>query len=141
MSPRNPAAGRAPKVLAVVTEGRVSAAADALLLELSGDDGRAASVSGIQRTLAALTGLDAALRDVERLQQTVAFARTTAHDLAQPLTTILARAQLLMSSMKPEDPHYRAVSIICTEAGRLAEAAGEFSKLKEMASESAARKV
>ena len=84
------------------------------------------------KVVALLAELDAALREIERLKQTVAFARTTAHDLAQPLTTILARTQLLMNAIKPEDPHYRAVSIICAETERLAGVAGEFNKLKEM---------
>ena len=87
-----------------------------------------------------LAALNAALREIERLRETVAFARARAHDLAQPLTTILARSQLLMNAIKPEDPHYRAISIICAEAGRLASAAGEFNKLKEMAAEPAVRK-
>ena len=87
-----------------------------------------------------LAELNAALREIERLRETVAFARARAHDLAQPLTTILARSQLLMNAIKPEDPHYRAISIICAEAGRLASAAGEFNKLKEMAAEPAVRK-
>ena len=86
-----------------------------------------------------ITELDAALREIQRLRQTVAFARTTAHDLAQPLTTILARAQLLMSSIKPDDPNYRAISVICTETERLASAVSEFGKLKEMAAEPGAR--
>ena len=79
--------------------------------------------------------LEAALVEVERLRQTISFARTTAHDLAQPLTTILARSQLLMSAIKPGDPHYKAISIICAESERLAGVVERFSKLKEMAPE------
>lgn len=157
--PPSQADGRAPKVLVLVAEGGQSPTADALsaagcaveivnrvaelpgrvarmapdavLLELSGDKETAGSE--IHRKLATLTELDAALKEVERLRQAVAFARTTAHDLAQPLTTILARTQLLMNTIKPEDPHYRVVSIICAESERLANLTGEFSKLKEMA--------
>jgi len=72
----------------------------------------------------------------ERLSRAVLFARQTAHDLAQPLTTILARAQLLRNRLKPEDPSYRAVSIICDEADRLARMVEEFQKLKEMSRDS-----
>ncbi len=71
--------------------------------------------------------------EIERLRRAVRHARDTAHDLAQPLTTVLARAQLLAGSVQPDSPHYRAVSIICKEAGRLAEIAENFNKLKEMA--------
>ena len=207
--------GRAPRVLALVPEGRRSPAAvalaaagcaveivkraadlggplmsgtpDALLLDLSQGEAAGATEPEIQRALAAIPGaarstrvivigkspagpndtlhadsrlgsnqvaavvrevhaaaaagrLEAALREIERLRETVAFARARAHDLAQPLTTILARSQLLMNTLKPEDPHYRAISIICAETERLASAAGEFSKLKEMAAEPAVRK-
>ena len=73
-----------------------------------------------------------ATEEIERLRRTVLFARQTAHDLAQPLTTILARAQLVKNSLKPDDPHMRAVSIICDEADRLAQMMEAFQKLKEM---------
>ena len=156
-------AGRAARVLVLVPEGRHSPAAealvaggyavetvnrlsdvagrlanmapDALLLDLSMAEAEGADESEIRRTLAALTGFDAALREIERLRETVAFARAKAHDLAQPLTTILARSQLLMNAIKPEDPHYRAISIICAETERLAGTAGEFNRIKEMAAE------
>ena len=73
-----------------------------------------------------------ALEENDRLRRTVVFARQTAHDLAQPLTTILARAQLMRNSLKEGDPHLRSVSIICDEADRLAQMMEAFQKLKEM---------
>ena len=172
MSPRGKQApgpaGKAPTVLAVVAEGRLSAAAealaaagcriefvnrvsslagrladmapDALLIDLASQQHQDGGGPEIRQVLCTLADLDSALREVERLRQTVDFARATAHNLAQPLTTILARSQLLMSAMKPEDSHYRALGIICAETERLADAAKEFNKLKAMAAEPAAQK-
>lgn len=97
--------------------------------------------AGDKRTVVELQAeLDAALREIERLRETVAFARAKAHDLAQPLTTILARSQLLMNAIKPEDPHYRAISIICAETERLADTAAEFNRIKAMAAQPAVPK-
>ena len=73
-----------------------------------------------------------AMEEIVRLRNTVLFARQTAHDLAQPLTTILARAQLLRHNLKADDPHSRAVNIFCDEADRLARMMEEFQKLKVM---------
>ncbi len=76
--------------------------------------------------------LQRARAEIQRLISAIELARTTAHDLAQPLTTILARAQLLQISLKPEDPAHRSVSIICQEADRLAEIIERFHRLREM---------
>jgi signal transduction histidine kinase len=82
--------------------------------------------------------LGQSLVEIDRLRKTVLFARHTAHELAQPLTTILARAQLLRTKLKPEDPHLRAVDIICEEADRMARMMEEFQKLKVMSRPAAA---
>ena len=100
-------------------------------LELAAGDA-AAAARAIGGAIA-VRRLQAAEQEIERLRRTVLFARQTAHDLAQPLTTILARAQLLRLNAKPEDPHHRAVNIICDEADRLAKMLEEFQKLKVMA--------
>lgn len=84
--------------------------------------------------------LDHALEENDRLRKSVLFARHTAHELAQPLTTILARAQLLRSVLKPDDPHVRTVSIICDEADRLARMVEEFQHLKGMSGSGSERK-
>jgi len=80
----------------------------------------------------AIRRLAEACAEIKRLREAVALARSTAHDLAQPLTTVLARAQLLMNHLPPDDPNRRAVGIICQEAGRLAGLIEKFQALKEM---------
>jgi len=67
-----------------------------------------------------------------RLRRAVGFARKTAHDLAQPVTVISARAQLLLNRMEPGDPNRRAVEVICQEANRLVSLMEQFQSLKEM---------
>jgi signal transduction histidine kinase len=81
----------------------------------------------------AIRRLEVADREIEDLRRTVLHARRMAHDLAQPLTTVLARSQLLLRNVQPEDPNYRAVAIICREADRLAQLVEQFQTLKEMA--------
>jgi hypothetical protein len=76
--------------------------------------------------------LSAVMEELERLRLAVQHARRTAHDLAQPLTTIMARAQLLAVKLKPEDPHARPVGIICEESEKLARLIEQFQKLKVM---------
>jgi len=78
--------------------------------------------------------------EIQRLREAVELARSTAHDLAQPLTTVLARAQLLMNNLPPGDPNRRAVGIICQEAERLAGLIEKFQALKVMVRPSLALK-
>ncbi|HEY7954563.1 MAG TPA: PAS domain S-box protein [Polyangia bacterium] len=49
------------------------------------------------------------------------LAGTTAHELNQPLTSVMGYSELLKKKMSPEDPSYRAVDIILREAERMAE--------------------
>ncbi|HKY32128.1 MAG TPA: hypothetical protein VJV23_06305 [Candidatus Polarisedimenticolia bacterium] len=80
----------------------------------------------------AARALAVAVEENERLLAAVMHARRTAHDLAQPLTTILARAQLLQLKLKPDDPNARPIGIICQEAERLVKLSEQFHKLREM---------
>ncbi|MGH9870452.1 MAG: histidine kinase dimerization/phospho-acceptor domain-containing protein [Candidatus Polarisedimenticolia bacterium] len=84
------------------------------------------------RGAAAIRRLSEATLELEQLRIAVTHARRTAHDLAQPLTTILARAQLLAGKLAPGDPSARAVGIICEESERLARLVEEFQKLREL---------
>jgi len=74
-----------------------------------------------------------ALDEVDRLRRAILLARHTAHELAQPLTTVLTRAQLLLGKTQEDDPHRRPIAIICQEADRLAQIVERFSQLKVMA--------
>lgn len=49
------------------------------------------------------------------------LAGAAAHELNQPLTSVMGYAELLRRKMTPDDPHYRAVDTILSEATRMAE--------------------
>lgn len=49
------------------------------------------------------------------------LAGAAAHELNQPLTSVMGYAELLRKKMSPDEPHFRAVDIILREAGRMAE--------------------
>jgi PAS domain S-box-containing protein len=49
------------------------------------------------------------------------LAGTTAHELNQPLTSVMGYSELLKKKMSTEDANYRAVDIILREAERMAE--------------------
>jgi signal transduction histidine kinase len=49
------------------------------------------------------------------------LAGTTAHELNQPLTSVMGYSELLKKKMTPEDPSFRAIDIILREAERMAE--------------------
>ena len=92
------------------------------------DDGREVATVGIvsdlrdririeQRLLAAQEKLV-----ISEKQALVAeLAGATAHELNQPLTSVMGYAELLKKKMNPEDPYFRAVDTILREATRMAE--------------------
>jgi PAS domain S-box-containing protein len=49
------------------------------------------------------------------------LAGTTAHELNQPLTSVMGYAELLRKKTQPDDPNWRAMDIILREAERMAE--------------------
>ncbi len=131
---RLPQGAARPFVLGL-TEGGAPAAgasgpmnADAWIALERSDHARLAIEGGI-----ANRRLAAARREIERLRRAVMHARRTAHDMAQPLTTVLARSQLLLRRAAPGDPNHRALSILCTEADRLARTVEAFQTLRELA--------
>lgn len=69
--------------------------------------------------------------ELERMQRAMEEVRAAAHDMSQPLTTILARAQLLMAGLPETDPSYRPISIISQEAERLARTVQRFQILRQ----------
>ena len=92
------------------------------------EDGREIASVGI------LSDLRDRLRIEQRLQQAqeklivtekqaliAELAGTTAHELNQPLTSVMGYSELLKKKMSPDDSNYRAVDIILREAERMAE--------------------
>jgi PAS domain S-box-containing protein len=57
------------------------------------------------------------------------LAGTTAHELNQPLTSIMGYAELMRKKLSPDDQHYRAVDTILREAERMAEIVRKIGKI------------
>jgi PAS domain S-box-containing protein len=57
----------------------------------------------------------------ERQAVIAELAGTAAHELNQPLTSVMGYSELLKKRMVPGDPHYRAIDTILREAERMAE--------------------
>jgi signal transduction histidine kinase len=57
------------------------------------------------------------------------LAGTTAHELNQPLTSIMCYAELLKRRIAPEDSNHRAVDTILAEAERMAEIVRKIGKI------------
>lgn len=57
------------------------------------------------------------------------LAGTTAHELNQPLTSVMGYSELLKKKMSPDDVHFRAVDIILREAERMAEIVRKIGKI------------
>lgn len=68
-----------------------------------------------------LTDVEARLLESEKSAVLVALAGTAAHELNQPLTSVMGYAELLKRRMPPEDPDLRAVEVIYREAERMAD--------------------
>jgi PAS domain S-box-containing protein len=98
-----------------------------------------------QREIATV-GIISDLRDRIKMEQRLAHAQeklvvtekqaliaelagTTAHELNQPLTSVMGYSELLKKKMSPDDVHYRAVDIILREAERMAEIVRKIGKI------------
>jgi PAS domain S-box-containing protein len=98
--------------------------------------GREVATVGIFTDLRDRMQLERKLSDVEtRLEESeksaviVALAGTAAHELNQPLTSVMGYAELLKRKLKPEDFAYRPVDIIYREAERMAEIVRKIGKI------------
>jgi PAS domain S-box-containing protein len=76
-----------------------------------------------------LTDVEARLLESEKTQVIVALAGTAAHELNQPLTSVMGYAELLKRKLKDTDPSFRAVDIIHREAERMAEIVRKIGKI------------
>ncbi|MFH2005655.1 MAG: PAS domain S-box protein [bacterium] len=57
------------------------------------------------------------------------LAGTTAHELNQPLTSVMGYAELLKKKLGEESPHAHAMGVIMQEAGRMAEIVRKIGKI------------
>ncbi len=97
---------------------------------------REVATVGIFTDLRARLNLERKLSDVEmRLIESektavvVALAGTTAHELNQPLTSVMGYAELLKRKIKDDDPLARPVDIIYRESERMAEIVRKIGKI------------
>ncbi len=69
------------------------------------------------------------LAETEKQVLIAELAGTTAHELNQPLTSIMGYAELLKRRMEEEDPNLRPVGIIMSEAERMADIVRKVGKI------------
>ncbi|MDY7232304.1 PAS domain S-box protein [Hyalangium rubrum] len=100
------------------------------------EGGRESASVGIFTDLRDRMQLERKLSDVEtRLEESeksaviVALAGTAAHELNQPLTSVMGYAELLKRKLKPEDFAFKPVDIIYREAERMAEIVRKIGKI------------
>lgn len=100
------------------------------------EGGREIATVGIFTDLRDRLQLERKLSDVEtRLEESeknavlVALAGTAAHELNQPLTSVMGYAELLKRKLKETDASWRSVDIIHREAERMAEIVRKIGKI------------
>ena len=76
-----------------------------------------------------LSDAETRLEESERNAVIVALAGTAAHELNQPLTSVMGYAELLKRRLKEQDSAYRPVEIIYREAERMAEIVRKIGKI------------
>ena len=81
------------------------------------------------RTEEKLVFAEQRLEKSERAAMIAELAGTAAHELNQPLTSVMGYAELLKRRLKEDDPLYRAVDIIFREAERMAEIVRKIGKI------------
>lgn len=76
-----------------------------------------------------LSDAEVRLEESEKNAMLVALAGTAAHELNQPLTSIMGYAELLKRRLREEDGAFRPVDIIYREAERMAEIVRKIGKI------------
>lgn len=76
-----------------------------------------------------LTDAEARLFESEKNAVIVALAGTAAHELNQPLTSVMGYSEMLKRKIKETEPTWRAVDIIHREAERMAEIVKKIGKI------------
>jgi len=67
--------------------------------------------------------------DAQALKETYQELRKICHDMNQPLTVIMARADLMKTKLSPDDPNAKAVETILQETERLAQLILKLSRI------------
>lgn len=81
------------------------------------------------RLEATLTQTQEKLQQTERAAMIAELAGTAAHELNQPLTSIMGYSELLRRRLKDDDPLVRSIDIIYREAERMAEIVRKIGKI------------
>src|SRR5687768_16387116 len=76
-----------------------------------------------------LSDVETRLEESEKSAVIVALAGTAAHELNQPLTSVMGYAELLKRKLKEEDFAWKPVDIIYREAERMAEIVRKIGKI------------
>jgi signal transduction histidine kinase len=76
-----------------------------------------------------LSATQAQLEQTEKTAVIAELAGTAAHELNQPLTSIMGYAELLRRRLRDEDPNVKAIDIIYREAERMAEIVRKIGKI------------
>lgn len=84
------------------------------------EGGEIIGFSGIARDISEKKHLEEKKIELEKESAMIELAGAAAHEINQPLTSILARSDLLMTEMPKDDPFFRSVRIISEESKRLA---------------------
>ncbi len=82
--------------------------------------GETVATVGVVRDLRERIAIEQRLAESERLGVLAELAGTTAHELNQPLTSVMGYAELLCRKLDDGDPKYKAASTILREAERMA---------------------
>jgi PAS domain S-box-containing protein len=76
-----------------------------------------------------LSATQAQLEQREKTAVIAELAGTAAHELNQPLTSIMGYAELLRRRLRDDDPNVRAIDIVYREAERMAEIVRKIGKI------------
>jgi len=92
-------------------------------------------VRGIVTDITAQKELEKEILERERFEGVIEMAGAACHHLNQPLTNILARAQMLMKEMDKKDPGQHSLGIIEKEAARMAQITQKIQNVTSYATE------
>lgn len=84
------------------------------------EEGEIIGFSGIARDITEKKQLEEKRIQLEKEAAVIELAGAAAHEINQPLTSVIARTDLLMMNTPKEDPLYRSLKVISDDAKRMA---------------------